>query len=116
MSTMPETMAAKAIGLEVFAISLITNLAAGLTEEVQILFILKLLIMLFQVLSHTAVTSVANESGPQFIRFMKVLKFVYLFVTILKHFVGAIEVDPNSGYKENSSPFTASHVPLVQYY
>jgi purine-nucleoside phosphorylase len=34
MSTIPETMAAKAMGLEVFAMSLITNLAAGMTKEV----------------------------------------------------------------------------------
>lgn len=34
MSTIPETMAAKCMGMEVFAISLITNLAAGMTEQV----------------------------------------------------------------------------------
>ena len=34
MSTIPETMAAGAMGLEVFAMSLITNLAAGMTNEV----------------------------------------------------------------------------------
>jgi purine nucleoside phosphorylase len=34
MSTIPETMTAKAIGLEVFALSLITNLAAGMSEEI----------------------------------------------------------------------------------
>lgn len=33
MSTVPETMAARAIGIEVYAMSLITNLAAGLTDE-----------------------------------------------------------------------------------
>jgi hypothetical protein len=34
MSTIPETMAANALGLEVFAMSLITNLAAGMTSEI----------------------------------------------------------------------------------
>lgn len=33
MSTIPETMAAKALGMEVFAISLITNLAAGISKS-----------------------------------------------------------------------------------
>ncbi|PRP86457.1 purine nucleoside phosphorylase [Planoprotostelium fungivorum] len=56
MSTIPETMAGNAIGMEIFAVSLITNLAAGMSEEV---------------LTHSAVTGVANESGPNFVRFMK---------------------------------------------
>ena len=30
----PETMTAAAIGMELFAITLITNLAAGLTDEI----------------------------------------------------------------------------------
>ena len=34
MSTIPETMAAHSLGLEVFALSLITNLAAGLSDEI----------------------------------------------------------------------------------
>lgn len=31
---MPETMAAHSLGMEVFGISLITNMAAGITDEV----------------------------------------------------------------------------------
>jgi purine nucleoside phosphorylase len=34
MSTIPEVVAAHSLGLEVFAISLVTNLAAGMTNEV----------------------------------------------------------------------------------
>lgn len=56
MSTMPETMATRSLGMESFAISLITNMASGLTKEV---------------LTHSDVTAVANESGPAFVRFMK---------------------------------------------
>ena len=41
--------------MEVFAISLITNLATGLTDEV---------------LTHGAVTNVANDSGASFVQFM----------------------------------------------
>lgn len=33
MSTVPETIAARALGMRVLAFSLITNLAAGLTSE-----------------------------------------------------------------------------------
>ena len=33
MSTIPETMTAAAVGIEVYAMSLITNLATGLTDE-----------------------------------------------------------------------------------
>eukprot|EP01114_Cavostelium_apophysatum_P004747 TRINITY_DN1509_c0_g1_i1.p1 TRINITY_DN1509_c0_g1~~TRINITY_DN1509_c0_g1_i1.p1 ORF type:complete len:846 (-),score=149.54 TRINITY_DN1509_c0_g1_i1:28-2565(-) len=56
MSTMPEAMAVKALKMESFAISLITNLASGLTKEV---------------LTHADVTAVASASGPAFVRFMK---------------------------------------------
>lgn len=51
MSTVPEALASSGIGMEVFAISLATNLAAGLMDEV---------------LTHDDVTKVAREAGPRF--------------------------------------------------
>eukprot|EP01102_Stenamoeba_stenopodia_P012661 TRINITY_DN4023_c0_g1_i1.p1 TRINITY_DN4023_c0_g1~~TRINITY_DN4023_c0_g1_i1.p1 ORF type:complete len:654 (-),score=154.82 TRINITY_DN4023_c0_g1_i1:963-2849(-) len=59
MSTIPECSAAAALGMEVFALSLITNLAAGISKET---------------LSHSDVTEVADKSGPAFSNFM--LKFI----------------------------------------
>jgi purine-nucleoside phosphorylase len=56
MSTIPETSAARGLGMEVFAMSLITNLAAGITDEK---------------LTHNAVTNVAQDSAPLFTQFMK---------------------------------------------
>jgi purine nucleoside phosphorylase len=55
MSTVPEAMAAKAMGLSFVSLSLISNLAAGIEEGE---------------LKHDDVTSVANMSGPKFEGFM----------------------------------------------
>jgi purine-nucleoside phosphorylase len=51
MSTVPEALATAACGMELFGISLATNLAAGLINEE---------------LTHEEVTRVARESGPKF--------------------------------------------------
>ena len=53
MSTVPEVMAAAALGLPTMALSLCTNLAAGLSDEK---------------LTHEAVKAVANIAGPRFTR------------------------------------------------
>eukprot|EP01087_Luapelamoeba_hula_P003653 TRINITY_DN1346_c0_g1_i2.p1 TRINITY_DN1346_c0_g1~~TRINITY_DN1346_c0_g1_i2.p1 ORF type:complete len:688 (-),score=102.72 TRINITY_DN1346_c0_g1_i2:86-2149(-) len=58
MSTVPEVLAAKSAGMEIFAVSLVTNMAAGIIEET---------------LTHEAVQQVADEAGPMFVRFMKEL-------------------------------------------
>ncbi len=55
MSTVPEAMAALAMGLSFVSLSLISNLAAGIEEGE---------------LKHDDVTSVANMSGPKFEGFM----------------------------------------------
>lgn len=55
MSTVPEIMAARALGMEVFALSLATNMAAGLADE-------KLL--------HEDVVRVGREAGPKFERLL----------------------------------------------
>jgi purine-nucleoside phosphorylase len=51
MSTVPEVLASVAVGMELFAISLATNLAAGLLHDE---------------LTHEDVTKVAREAGPNF--------------------------------------------------
>jgi hypothetical protein len=61
MSTIPEALTAKALGMEVFAMSLITNLAAGTGINPE-------------TLSHSDVTSVAEVSGPALANFL--LKFL----------------------------------------
>ena len=53
MSTVPEVMAAASLGLPTMALSLCTNLAAGLSDEQ---------------LTHDAVKAVANLAGPRFTR------------------------------------------------
>lgn len=55
MSTVPEAMAASAMGLSFVSLSLISNLAAGIEEGE---------------LKHDDVTTVANMSGPKFEAFM----------------------------------------------
>ena len=55
MSTVPEAMAAAAMGLSFVSLSLISNLAAGIEEGE---------------LKHDDVTDVANKSGPKFEGFM----------------------------------------------
>jgi purine-nucleoside phosphorylase len=52
MSTVPEVLAAHSIGLEVFGLSLATNMAAGLNAE--------------EKLTHEDVKKVAAEAGPNF--------------------------------------------------
>lgn len=56
MSTAPSTSVAASLGVETFAMSLCTNLAAGMSDEV---------------LTHSGVKDVASKAGPRFIRFMK---------------------------------------------
>lgn len=58
MSTIWETTAAAALGLEVFAMSLCTNLAAGMVDSE---------------LTHDEVKEVAAQAGPRFTEFMKKL-------------------------------------------
>ena len=53
MSTVPEVLAAASLGLPTMALSLCTNLAAGLSDEK---------------LTHEAVKAVANLAGPRFTR------------------------------------------------
>eukprot|EP00475_Leptophrys_vorax_P020348 TRINITY_DN2781_c0_g1_i1.p1 TRINITY_DN2781_c0_g1~~TRINITY_DN2781_c0_g1_i1.p1 ORF type:complete len:725 (-),score=188.31 TRINITY_DN2781_c0_g1_i1:1502-3463(-) len=55
MSTVPEVLASVAVGMELFAISLATNLAAGLLHDE---------------LTHEDVTKVAREAGPKFERLL----------------------------------------------
>jgi purine-nucleoside phosphorylase len=56
MSTVPEALAAHALGISCLAISLITNAAAGTTSEP---------------LSHDEVISVARDAGPSFARLIR---------------------------------------------
>jgi purine-nucleoside phosphorylase len=49
MSTVPEVLAGKSLGMEVMAVSLITNLCAGLQSK----------------LTHSEVAEAANEAGPR---------------------------------------------------
>lgn len=56
MSTVPEVLAAKASGMEVFAMSMVTNLAAGLADEE---------------LTHDAVKDVAGKMGAHFERVLR---------------------------------------------
>ena len=58
MSTAPECMVAKSLGMEVFALSLCTNLAAGISQVE---------------LSHEEVKEVADKSGPLLMTFMEKL-------------------------------------------
>ncbi|GIP32312.1 purine-nucleoside phosphorylase [Paenibacillus sp. J2TS4] len=58
MSTVPEVIAARHAGIEVFGVSCITNMAAG---------------MLDQPLSHAEVVATANRVQPQFIELMQAL-------------------------------------------
>lgn len=53
MSTLPEALAASAAGMELFAMALCTNMAAGIIDEE---------------LLHADVTKVAKEAGPRFVR------------------------------------------------
>eukprot|EP01094_Clydonella_sp_ATCC50884_P017414 TRINITY_DN3027_c0_g1_i1.p1 TRINITY_DN3027_c0_g1~~TRINITY_DN3027_c0_g1_i1.p1 ORF type:complete len:710 (-),score=177.74 TRINITY_DN3027_c0_g1_i1:908-2977(-) len=55
MSTAPSTTVAASLGVETFAMSLCTNMAAGMSDEV---------------LTHTGVKDVASQAGPRFIKFM----------------------------------------------
>lgn len=56
MSTIPETMVASTLGMECFAIALVTNLAAGLTSKE---------------LTHQEVSEVGKKSAALFTNFMK---------------------------------------------
>lgn len=56
MSTVPECIVAKNLGMEVFALSLCTNLAAGFSDIP---------------LSHDDVKEVADKSGPLLMSFME---------------------------------------------
>jgi len=58
MSTVPECIVAKSLGMEVFAMSLCTNLAAGISSVP---------------LSHKEVKEVADQSGPKLMKFMEKL-------------------------------------------
>jgi len=75
MSTIPETMIAHLNGLEVFAISLITNHAAGLSDEE---------------ITHQDVSKVGQEAAPQFTNFMK-------------NFLNRIKIDNNNFNINNKS-------------
>jgi purine-nucleoside phosphorylase len=57
MSTVHETLTAASLGCEVFAMSLCTNLAAGLEQGV--------------ILTHEDVKEVAQEAAPRFMKFMR---------------------------------------------
>jgi len=57
MSTVHETLVAASLGVEVFALSLCTNLAAGLDPNA--------------ILTHDEVKEVALEAAPRFMRFVK---------------------------------------------
>jgi purine nucleoside phosphorylase len=58
MSTVPECIVATSLGMEVFALSLCTNLAAGISSIP---------------LSHAEVKEVADKSGPLLMKFMEQL-------------------------------------------
>ena len=66
MSTVPEALASHSIGMEVFAMSLATNMAAGLVDEE---------------LLHEDVTRIGREAGPKFAKLL--LEIVRNFILFL---------------------------------
>ena len=58
MSTVPETIAANYLGMKVFGVSCITNMATGIAEKKH---------------SHEEVVRVANESSANLCKWMKAL-------------------------------------------
>ena len=88
MSSVPEAIAAAALGMEVVGVSCITNLAAGLAEEV---------------LEHDSVKDVGVRSGP-------------MFTKLMSTFISRMTLRQHGPEKYTTRPFESRGVPMSAKY